>query len=207
MLNERIRALRLAKGLTLQQVGDVFGISRASVSAWESGVAKPDAAKLVRLAELLDTSLDTLLDGSQAATSDQSLDQLSATVPFIRWDLIEKNLSANNPKQLVKVSHSKPPKGTFATRLVAPPDWNWQPGPVPAGAILVITPTKSAREGKIVLITSAKHPLQLASIHTETSMLASFNYVENGQRLLLKHSETKVIGEVIEWQMMSHQVC
>ncbi len=41
MLNERIRALRLAKGLTLQQVGDVFGISRASVSAWENGVAKP----------------------------------------------------------------------------------------------------------------------------------------------------------------------
>jgi hypothetical protein len=27
MLNERLKNLRLAKGLTLQQVGDVFGIS------------------------------------------------------------------------------------------------------------------------------------------------------------------------------------
>lgn len=207
MLNERIRALRLAKGLTLQQVGDVFGISRASVSAWESGVAKPDAAKLVRLADLLETSLSSLLDSSKTIISDQDTEQQTATVPFIRWDLIEKNPRAHNPSQQVKVSIPKPPEGTFATRLVAPPDWSWQPGPIPAGAILVVCPTKSPREGKIVLISPADHPLQLATIQPNTSRLASLNYLENGKKSLFRRSDIIIWGEIIEWQMVNTQIC
>lgn len=205
MLNERIRALRLAKGLTLQQVGDVFGISRASVSAWESGVAKPDAAKLVRLAELLETSLSNLLEDSQTTISGKATKTQTITVPFIRWDLIAKNPNAHNPSQLVKVSFSKPTKGVFATRLVAPPDWSWQPGPIPAGAILIVCPAKSAREGRIVLITAPDHPLQLATIQPDTSMLASVNYLENGKKTLFRPSEIQILGEVIEWQMVSNQ--
>ncbi|WP_131753785.1 helix-turn-helix domain-containing protein [Burkholderia vietnamiensis] len=64
-IGTRIRALRKAKGLTLQQVADTFGISRASVSEWESGRSKPDAAKLTNLAGLLDTSIEYLLTGKQ----------------------------------------------------------------------------------------------------------------------------------------------
>lgn len=62
-IGTRIRELRKAKGLTLQQLGDTFGISRASVSEWESGRSKPDANKLVRLADLLDTTVEYLLNG------------------------------------------------------------------------------------------------------------------------------------------------
>lgn len=62
-IGTRIRALRTAKKLTLQQVADTFGISRASVSEWESGRSKPDANKLAKLAELLETSVIYLLEG------------------------------------------------------------------------------------------------------------------------------------------------
>ncbi|KGV86486.1 helix-turn-helix family protein [Burkholderia pseudomallei MSHR3951] len=58
----RIRELRKAKGMTLQQLGDVFGISRASVSEWESGRSKPDASRLVELASTLGVSVEYLLD-------------------------------------------------------------------------------------------------------------------------------------------------
>lgn len=58
----RIRELRKAKGLTLQQLADVFGISRASVSEWESGRSKPDASRLVELAAKLGVSVEYLLD-------------------------------------------------------------------------------------------------------------------------------------------------
>ncbi len=207
MLNERIRALRLAKGLTLQQVGDVFGISRASVSAWESGATKPDAGKLVRLAELLETSLSNLLDGSETVNNDIEVDPHEVTVPFIRWDLIEKNLNANNPSQRVRVSLSKPPKSSFATRLIAPPDWNWQPGPIPAGAILIVAPAKSASNGKIFLISSHEYELQLATTQVDPSMLTSVNYLRDGSPLLLKASKVQVIGEILEWQMNSQYFC
>jgi transcriptional regulator with XRE-family HTH domain len=58
MLNERLKNLRLAKGLTLQQVGDVFGISRASVSSWESGTNQPDPRKLEKLADFFGASVN-----------------------------------------------------------------------------------------------------------------------------------------------------
>ena len=207
MLNERIRALRLAKGLTLQQVGDVFGISRASVSAWESGVAKPDAAKLVRLAELLETSLSNLLDGSQEGNAAHDRTVQTSYVPFIRWDLIENNPAAQNPGQLIELSLPKVPKGTFATRLVAPPDWNWQPGPIPAGAILIIQPCKSARPGQIVLISQLNRPLQLGTLSNDSLTFISSNYLENRKLLIFKNSEATVLGEVLEWRFISQLGC
>jgi transcriptional regulator with XRE-family HTH domain len=42
MLNERLKSLRLAKGLTLQLVGDFFGISKVSISSRETGKSNPD---------------------------------------------------------------------------------------------------------------------------------------------------------------------
>lgn len=63
-LGARIREKRKAKGLTLQQLGDVFGITRSSVSEWENGKTRPDQAKLVRLAEALGTTMEYLLEES-----------------------------------------------------------------------------------------------------------------------------------------------
>ena len=71
-LGERIRERRTAKRLTLQQVGDTFGINRASVSDWENNKTRPDLDRLVELARVLGTSTDFLLTGrqSEAATPD-----------------------------------------------------------------------------------------------------------------------------------------
>ncbi len=63
MLNERLKNLRLAKGLTLQQVGDVFGISKASIFSWESGKSHPDHKRLEKLSALLGCSVQFLLTG------------------------------------------------------------------------------------------------------------------------------------------------
>ena len=60
-LGKFIRAKRAERGLTLQQIADVFGIGRASVSDWESGKTRPDATRIVKLAEVLGVSTDTLL--------------------------------------------------------------------------------------------------------------------------------------------------
>jgi len=82
MLNERIRGLRLARGLTLQEVGDAFGISRGSVSSWESGVNQPDPRKLQRLAELFETTVEFLITGVSGPTQ-PGIPETAATLPFV----------------------------------------------------------------------------------------------------------------------------
>lgn len=66
-IGTRIRELRKAKGMTLQQLADVFGISRASVSEWESGRSKPDVSRLVELAGALGVAVEYLLDDNGPA--------------------------------------------------------------------------------------------------------------------------------------------
>lgn len=60
-LGQKIKTLREAKNLTLQDVGDLWGISRSSVQGWESGTSKPGIDKLPALARLLGVSVDELL--------------------------------------------------------------------------------------------------------------------------------------------------
>lgn len=62
-LGTNIRALRKRKGLTLEQVGERFGIKRSSVAGWESNSSRPDLDKLMGLAELFGVSVDFLLSG------------------------------------------------------------------------------------------------------------------------------------------------
>lgn len=68
-LGGRIRRLREAAGLTLQQIGDHFRppISRGAVAQWERDETRPDQDKLVELAEKLRVTVDELLGGDTTA--------------------------------------------------------------------------------------------------------------------------------------------
>lgn len=60
-LGENLRAYRLQKGLTQEQVSDVFGVSPQAISRWENNSAYPDVTLLPGIAMYFDVSLDTLL--------------------------------------------------------------------------------------------------------------------------------------------------
>lgn len=62
-LAERIVRARKAARLTQQQLANEFAISRVSVTNWESGKTAPERDKIPRLAALLKTSVEWLLDG------------------------------------------------------------------------------------------------------------------------------------------------
>ena len=61
MLNENIRTLRKAKGLSQEELAIKINVVRQTVSKWEKGLSVPDSSMLVSLAEELDTSVSTLL--------------------------------------------------------------------------------------------------------------------------------------------------
>jgi len=61
MLDETIRTLRREKGLTQEQLAEVMGVSTASVSKWETGVAAPELTMLASLADFFEMSIDALI--------------------------------------------------------------------------------------------------------------------------------------------------
>ena len=60
-LGEKLAKARKEKNITQEQLADYLGVSRQSVSKWESDIAYPETDKLIRLSELFDCSLDYLL--------------------------------------------------------------------------------------------------------------------------------------------------
>ncbi|WP_339289177.1 helix-turn-helix transcriptional regulator [Paenibacillus sp. FSL E2-0201] len=61
LISERIKKLRVQNGFTQSQLGDAIGVSKVSVSGYESGKRVPDLSTLIRLADTFEVSVDFLL--------------------------------------------------------------------------------------------------------------------------------------------------
>lgn len=62
-LGERITELRKAAGLSQLELARAVEVSRQAVSKWETDQSNPDAANLIRLADILDTDIEYLTTG------------------------------------------------------------------------------------------------------------------------------------------------
>ena len=60
-LGERIKELRLEKGLTQPELEKIIGVSNGIISVWENNVNEPKATFIKRLATALDVTSDYLL--------------------------------------------------------------------------------------------------------------------------------------------------
>ena len=60
-LAERIFAFRTQMGLSQEELAEQLGVSRQSVSKWETGQSVPDLDKLIRLADLFGITVDDLV--------------------------------------------------------------------------------------------------------------------------------------------------
>ena len=76
--SEKLVTLRKAKELTQEQLAEKLGISRQSVSKWESGQAVPELEKIVALSAVFDVTTDYLLKSSE-------IDDLS-----VKTEMLEK---------------------------------------------------------------------------------------------------------------------
>ncbi len=77
-IGTNIRRLRLAKGLTQEQLAELLTISTAAVSKWEAKNTYPDITMLFPLAEIFGVTVDELLGYDEAkakADVDQILEQ------------------------------------------------------------------------------------------------------------------------------------
>ena len=67
--SENLQYIRSQAGITQEQLAEQLDVSRQSVSKWESGTSFPEMDTLLRICDLYDVTLDTLLRGSVEASS------------------------------------------------------------------------------------------------------------------------------------------
>lgn len=76
-LGEKLSKLRKEYNYTQEQLAEILGVSRQSISKWESDIAYPETDKLIKLGKLFGCSLDYLLnediiDRNKAETKKES---------------------------------------------------------------------------------------------------------------------------------------
>lgn len=198
MLKERLKNLRLAKGLTLQQVGDSLGISKVSVSTWESGKTNPDRKRLEKLAELYSTTVQYLVTGIEDETFNSNT---SGKVPFYQWEKIKLGISTPIENSWVTPIHCNPSRSAFATRYTGSSSLGWQAAGIPAGSILIVDPEIQSGSGDYLLVES----------NTGELLLTKQSVTPDNKQLLLRADSLnfkpvttkayKTVGTVLEWQI------
>ena len=74
-IGETISSLRKKKGLTQNELAEKMNVTDKAVSKWERDLSCPDVNTISRLAEVLDVSVEELLNAKeQRKTSDNSKD-------------------------------------------------------------------------------------------------------------------------------------
>ena len=93
MLNENIRNLRKAKGLSQEELAIKLNVVRQTVSKWEKSLSVPDSSMLVSLAEELDTSVSTLLGETiqEEGLNEKDLKNISEKLEVINLQFAKRN--------------------------------------------------------------------------------------------------------------------
>ena len=101
-LGEKIAKQRKELNYTQEQLADILGVSRQSISKWESDIAYPETDKLIELGKLFDCSMDYLLkedviekNGAQASGFTEKVEEISRKV------MTEKN--TGKAKKILKI--------------------------------------------------------------------------------------------------------
>ena len=91
MLNENIKKLRKAKGLSQEELALKLNVVRQTVSKWENGLSVPDAGMLISLAEELDTSVSALLGEEITEPAPDDLKTVSEKLEVINLQLARRS--------------------------------------------------------------------------------------------------------------------
>ena len=90
MFSENLKALRKARGMTQEELAARLHVVRQTVSKWEKGLSVPDAELLIRLAEVLDTTVGQLL-GADIPEDGESRNDLADQLARINEQLAIRN--------------------------------------------------------------------------------------------------------------------
>ena len=92
MLNENIKALRRARGLSQEELAQKLSVVRQTVSKWEKGLSVPDAGMLIQLASALDVPVGALLgDAPDPEPEQDGLRAVAAKLELLNEQFARQN--------------------------------------------------------------------------------------------------------------------
>lgn len=93
MLNENIKTIRKAKGLSQQELAVKLNVVRQTVSKWEQGLSVPDSDMLVLISDTLETPVSTLLGENIAEIEMDEIKAIAEKLEVINLQLAQKKTS------------------------------------------------------------------------------------------------------------------
>lgn len=125
MLNERLKELRLKYGLTQQQVGNAIGVSKMSISRFESGLETPKEATRKKYAEFFNCDIEDLIGCAPNVIRKQDLKAIEAHLMGLWLDLIaEVRVQFGNDAYLTATERMlKIDTGKITASVKLPLDW------------------------------------------------------------------------------------
>ena len=90
MLKENIKSLRKSKGLSQEELAIKLNVVRQTISKWEQGLSVPDAEMLIKISEVFDTPVSTLLGENISESKVDDLKAISEKLEVINLQLSQR---------------------------------------------------------------------------------------------------------------------
>ena len=94
----------MKKGLSQGELAIRLNVVRQTVSKWEKGVSVPDAETLIKLADLLDTSVNDLLGSNVVPEDSNDMNKIADQLVRVNEQLAIKNNRARRIWKIVVIT-------------------------------------------------------------------------------------------------------
>ena len=96
MLKENIKQVRKTRGLSQEELAIKLNVVRQTISKWEQGLSVPDSEMLIKIAEVLETPVSTLLGENIGESEVNDLKAISEKLEIINLQLSKRKNARRN---------------------------------------------------------------------------------------------------------------
>lgn len=114
LIGKRIRDLRKTKNLSQQELGDMIGVTKVSISGYETGVRTPSIETLLLLMSTFGVSADYLLGTEKSIISEDTHEYVGAMSEVdieickeLKRNIDLYNFIIDNPKRSITLINKK----------------------------------------------------------------------------------------------------
>lgn len=91
MFCHNLKSLRKAKGLSQKELAIKLSVVRQTVSKWENGISVPDAEMLIKIAEVLDSTVNILLGEQVIIEEETELKAIASKLELLNEQMAQRN--------------------------------------------------------------------------------------------------------------------
>lgn len=87
-VGQRIKSIRINKGMTLEEFGKLFKATKSNVNSWENGVSLPNKERLKTISKIGNISINELLYGSITEIIENNIDLICNELEINQFDFL-----------------------------------------------------------------------------------------------------------------------